>query len=90
MFFIIKKLFNFIVFPILILLDNYNFFQAAIAGGITGGLEISITYPTEFVKTQLQLDGKGSIIFNDCHHCHQILFHNGQIYIYFINYVIFV
>lgn len=27
-------------------------------GGITGGIEICITYPTEFVKTQLQLDGK--------------------------------
>lgn len=27
-------------------------------GGITGGLEICITYPTEFVKTHLQLDQK--------------------------------
>lgn len=27
-------------------------------GGITGGIEICITYPTEYVKTQLQLDGK--------------------------------
>lgn len=26
------------------------------AGGITGGLEICITFPTEYVKTQLQLD----------------------------------
>jgi solute carrier family 25 citrate transporter 1 len=25
-------------------------------GGITGGIEICITFPTEFVKTQLQLD----------------------------------
>ncbi|KDR12166.1 Putative tricarboxylate transport protein, mitochondrial, partial [Zootermopsis nevadensis] len=27
-------------------------------GGITGGIEICITYPTEYVKTQLQLDEK--------------------------------
>merc|ERR1711892_2234 len=29
-----------------------------LAGGIAGGIEICITYPTEFVKTQLQLDEK--------------------------------
>ena len=29
-----------------------------IAGGVTGGIEICITYPTEYVKTQLQLDEK--------------------------------
>ena len=28
------------------------------SGGITGGLEICITFPTEYVKTQLQLDQK--------------------------------
>lgn len=33
-------------------------FKGIIAGGITGGIEICITYPTEYVKTQLQLDGK--------------------------------
>ncbi|XP_026279449.1 putative tricarboxylate transport protein, mitochondrial [Frankliniella occidentalis] len=33
--------------------------KGAIAGGITGALEITITYPTEYVKTQLQLDEKG-------------------------------
>lgn len=27
-------------------------------GGITGGIEICITYPTEYVKTQIQLDEK--------------------------------
>lgn len=27
-----------------------------ILGGITGGIEICITFPTEFIKTQLQLD----------------------------------
>lgn len=30
-----------------------------VAGGITGGIEICLTYPTEYVKTQLQLDDKG-------------------------------
>lgn len=34
--------------------------KGIIAGGITGGIEISITYPTEFVKTQLQLDESSS------------------------------
>lgn len=33
--------------------------RGIIAGGITGGIEICITYPTEYVKTQLQLDEKG-------------------------------
>ncbi|CAL7936411.1 unnamed protein product [Xylocopa violacea] len=33
-------------------------FKGIVAGGITGGIEICITYPTEYVKTQLQLDGK--------------------------------
>ncbi|XP_003701942.1 mitochondrial citrate transporter scheggia [Megachile rotundata] len=32
--------------------------KGIIAGGITGGIEICITYPTEYVKTHLQLDGK--------------------------------
>ncbi|XP_076383578.1 mitochondrial citrate transporter scheggia [Megalopta genalis] len=35
-----------------------NGLKGIIAGGITGGIEICITYPTEYVKTQLQLDGK--------------------------------
>jgi solute carrier family 25 citrate transporter 1 len=34
--------------------------KGIVAGGITGGIEICITYPTEYVKTQLQLDEKGS------------------------------
>lgn len=29
-----------------------------LSGGITGGIEICITFPTEYVKTQLQLDEK--------------------------------
>ncbi|TRY62063.1 hypothetical protein TCAL_05721 [Tigriopus californicus] len=32
--------------------------KGIIVGGITGGIEICITYPTEYVKTQLQLDEK--------------------------------
>ena len=31
---------------------------ARATGGITGGIEICITFPTEYVKTQLQLDQK--------------------------------
>jgi solute carrier family 25 citrate transporter 1 len=30
------------------------------AGGIAGGLEIMMTFPTEYVKTQLQLDEKSA------------------------------
>lgn len=36
--------------------------KGIIAGGITGGIEICITFPTEYVKTQLQLDEKGESI----------------------------
>ncbi|KAL3856326.1 hypothetical protein ACJMK2_011095 [Sinanodonta woodiana] len=35
--------------------------KGIIAGGITGGLEICITFPTEYVKTQLQLDERAGI-----------------------------
>ena len=31
-----------------------------ITGGITGGIEICITFPTEYVKTQLQLDERSA------------------------------
>ncbi|XP_019871775.1 putative tricarboxylate transport protein, mitochondrial [Aethina tumida] len=34
--------------------------KGVLAGGITGGIEACITYPTEFVKTQLQLDEKSA------------------------------
>lgn len=30
------------------------------SGGIAGGIEICITFPTEYVKTQLQLDEKAN------------------------------
>lgn len=42
---------------------------AAFAGGIAGGIEICITYPTEFVKTQLQLQEAGQALYKgnmDC------------------------
>lgn len=49
--------------------------KGVVAGGITGGIEICITFPTEYVKTQLQLDEKGQckvkIIFQlDFHSSH--------------------
>lgn len=34
--------------------------KGAVIGGITGGIEICITYPTEYVKTQLQLDERSA------------------------------
>lgn len=34
--------------------------KAVLAGGISGGIEICITYPTEYVKTQLQLDQRSA------------------------------
>nr|CAH7768724.1 unnamed protein product [Callosobruchus chinensis] len=33
--------------------------KGIVAGGLTGGIDICITYPTEYIKTQLQLDEKG-------------------------------
>ncbi|XP_047136736.1 tricarboxylate transport protein B, mitochondrial isoform X1 [Hydra vulgaris] len=35
--------------------------KAIMAGGITGGLEILCTFPTEYVKTQLQLDSRAAV-----------------------------
>ncbi|XP_022105121.1 tricarboxylate transport protein, mitochondrial-like [Acanthaster planci] len=34
--------------------------KAILAGGIAGGIEICITFPTEYVKTQLQLDERSA------------------------------
>ena len=31
------------------------------AGGIAGGLEVCCTFPTEYVKTQLQLDAHATV-----------------------------
>lgn len=33
---------------------------ASFSGGLAGGIEICITFPTEYVKTQLQLDEKAN------------------------------
>lgn len=41
--------------------------KGIVAGGITGGLEICITFPTEYVKTQLQLDEKGRRLSSESH-----------------------
>lgn len=35
-----------------------NALKGAVCGGITGGIEICISFPTDYVKTQLQLDGR--------------------------------
>lgn len=35
-------------------------FFSVVSGGIAGGIEICITFPTEYVKTQLQLDEKAN------------------------------
>ncbi|XP_057293078.1 tricarboxylate transport protein, mitochondrial-like [Hydractinia symbiolongicarpus] len=35
--------------------------KAILAGGIAGGLEICCTFPTEYVKTQLQLDSRAEV-----------------------------
>ena len=38
--------------------DSSKGLKGIVAGGITGAIEICITYPTEYIKTQLQLDEK--------------------------------
>merc|ERR1719480_140273 len=37
-------------------------FRSVIAGGLTGGINICIVFPTEFIKTQLQLDSGRNIM----------------------------
>jgi len=37
-------------------------FRSVVAGGLTGGINICIVFPTEFIKTQLQLDS-GKTVF---------------------------
>lgn len=47
--------------------------KGIVAGGITGGIEICITFPTEYVKTQLQLDEKGEkFVQPECSFNHNI------------------
>lgn len=41
-------------------LSHFNTPNISFSGGIAGGLEIMITFPTEYVKTQLQLDEKSA------------------------------
>lgn len=41
-------------------LSHFNTPDISFSGGIAGGLEIMITFPTEYVKTQLQLDEKSA------------------------------
>jgi len=41
-------------------LPSENTIKGIIAGGITGGIEICITFPTEYVKTQVQLDERSA------------------------------
>ncbi|XP_055328086.1 putative tricarboxylate transport protein, mitochondrial [Paramacrobiotus metropolitanus] len=42
------------------LTPSHKALKGIIAGGITGGIEICITFPTEYVKTQLQLDERSA------------------------------
>lgn len=37
------------------------FFFCCLIGGIAGGLEVCCTFPTEYVKTQLQLDAHATV-----------------------------
>lgn len=41
-------------------LPSQRTLKGILAGGITGGIEICITFPTEYVKTQLQLDERSA------------------------------
>lgn len=54
--------------------------KGIIAGGITGGIEICITYPTEYTKTQLQLDEKGEQDFLSCD-CFTYVFYTSRQYL---------
>ena len=51
----------FIVLPS-ILPSSKRGFRSVVAGGLTGGINICIVFPTEFIKTQLQLDS-GKTVF---------------------------
>jgi len=42
---------------------------AVLAGGGTGAIEAMIMFPTEFVKTQLQLQSKKTPMFRGPWHC---------------------
>lgn len=46
-----------------------NVFKDALAGGAAGCLEVTIMYPTEYIKTQLQLQPKGEKLHNGMIDC---------------------
>lgn len=46
-----------------------NVVKDMLAGGLAGCLEVTIMYPTEFVKTQLQLQQKGQKLYNGMFDC---------------------
>ena len=42
--------------------SNKRGLRSVIAGGMTGGINICIVFPTEFIKTQLQLDSGKNVV----------------------------
>lgn len=36
--------------------EKNGFIKGALAGAITGALDVLVTYPTDFIKTRIQLD----------------------------------
>lgn len=46
-----------------------NVVKDMLAGGAAGCLEVTVMYPTEFIKTQLQLQTKGAKLYNGMWDC---------------------
>ena len=46
-----------------------SFWKDAVAGGAAGCLEVTIMYPTEYIKTQLQLQPKNAKLYNGMLDC---------------------
>ena len=46
-----------------------SFVKDMVAGAAAGCLEVTIMYPTEYVKTQLQLQPKGEKLYNGMIDC---------------------
>jgi hypothetical protein len=46
-----------------------NVIKDLFAGGAAGCLEVTIMYPTEYIKTQLQLQPKGAKLYNGMADC---------------------
>lgn len=64
---IVRKLFVYLVLSVSLLLLwhiqlglKLTACVSYVPGGIAGGIEICITFPTEYVKTQLQLDERAN------------------------------